>query len=130
MKLLAIVHSTHMGNTMQIAEAMAEVAPLTIAELGDAGKYDLSQFDAVGFGGGINAGSHDKKLMQYVQKLNAAPALSFVFSTSASGKGRKQNAKLIKLLEEKHDYSIQLQIANFKLCNRRGCLDREPQTGF
>lgn len=101
MKLLAIVHSTHMGNTMQIAEAMAEVAPLTIAELGDAGKYDLSQFDAVGFGGGINAGSHDKKLMQYVQKLNEAPALSFVFSTSASGKGRKQNAKLIKLLEEK-----------------------------
>ena len=42
----------------------------------------------------------------------------------------KDRDTIFKLLEEKHDYSIQLQIANFKLCNRRGCLDREPQTGF
>ena len=42
----------------------------------------------------------------------------------------KDRATIFKLLEEKHDYSIQLQIANFKLCNRRGCPDREPQTGF
>lgn len=101
MKLLAIVHTTHLGNTMQIAEAMAEVAPLTIVEFDDAGKYDLSQYDAVGFGGGINAGSHDKKLLDYVKKLQTIPKYSFVFSTSATGKSRKYNAKLIKLLEEK-----------------------------
>ena len=101
MKLLAIVHTMHLGNTMQIAEAMAEVAPLTIAELEDADKYNLSQYDAVGFGGGINAGCHDSKLLKYVEKLNTVPAYSFVFSTSATGKSRKYNAKLIKLLEQK-----------------------------
>lgn len=101
MKLLAIVHSTHMGNTMQIAEAMAEVAPLTIADFEDADKYNLAQYDAVGFGGGINAGSHDKKLLKYVEKLPTVPKYSFVFSTSATDKNRKYNAKLIKLLSEK-----------------------------
>ena len=101
MKLLAIVHSTHIGNTMQIAEAMAEIAPLTIAEFENADKYNLSQYDAVGFGGGINAGSHDNKLLEYVKKLKEVPKYSFVFSTSATGKSRKYNAKLIKLLESK-----------------------------
>lgn len=101
MKLLAIVHSTHIGNTMQIAEAMAEIAPLTIAEFENADKYNLSQYDAVGFGGGINAGSHDEKLLKYVQNLETVPRYSFVFSTSATGKSRKYNAKLIKLLESK-----------------------------
>lgn len=101
MKLLAIVHSTHIGNTMQIAEAMAEVAPLTIAPFEDADKYNLLQYDAVGFGGGINAGSQDNKLLEYVKKLKEVPKYSFVFSTSATGKSRKYNAKLIKLLESK-----------------------------
>ena len=101
MKLLAIVHSTHIGNTMQIAEAMAEIAPLTIAEFENADKYNLSQYDAVGFGGGINAGSHDEKLLKYVQNLETVPRYSFVFSTSATGKSRKYNAKLIKLLESR-----------------------------
>lgn len=101
MKLLAVVRSTHMGNTMQIAEAMAEVAPLTIADFDDIEKYNLSQYDAVGFGGGINAGSHDPKLMKFVEKLPAAPKYSFVFSTSATGKYQKYNKKLISLLEQK-----------------------------
>lgn len=101
MKLLAIVHSTHMGNTMQIAEAMAEVAPLTIADFENAYKYNLAQYDAVGFGGGINAGSHDGKLLKFVEKLQSIPKYSFVFSTSAMGKNRKYNAKLIKLLSDR-----------------------------
>ena len=42
----------------------------------------------------------------------------------------KDRDTIFQLLEEKHDYSIKLQMATFKLCNRRGCPDREPQTGF
>lgn len=101
MKLLAVVHSTHIGNTMQIAEAMAEIAPLTIAEFENIDKYNLSQYDAVGFGGGINAGSHDGKLLSFVQKLQSVPKYSFVFSTSATGKYQKHNKKLISLLESR-----------------------------
>lgn len=102
MKLLAIVQSSEKtGNTMQIAEAMAEVAPLTIAELKDAAKYNLEQFDAVGFASGINAGRHEPKLLKYVEGLEKAPKYSFVFSTSATGNYKKYNQKLIGLLKSK-----------------------------
>lgn len=42
----------------------------------------------------------------------------------------KDRDTIFKLLEEKNGISMKLQIANFKLCNRRGCPDREPQTGY
>ena len=101
MKLLAIVLSKHLGNTMRVAEAMAEAAPLTIVPLKDAGNYDLTQFDAVGFGSGINAGSHEPELINYVENLKEAPPRSFVFSTSATGKHERYNSKLIKALERR-----------------------------
>ncbi len=101
MKLLAIVCSKHLGNTMQIAEAMAEVAPLTITDFENAKNYKLSEYDAVGFGGSIYAGSHDKELIKFISKLENVPPYSFVFSTSATGNYKKQNGRLIKLLEEK-----------------------------
>lgn len=101
MKLLAIVCSEHLGNTMQLAEAMAEVAPLTIADFKDTEKYNLAEYDAVGFAGGIYAGSHDKKLLNFVEKLEKVPPYTFVFSSSATGKYQKQNGKLVKLLQQK-----------------------------
>ena len=101
MKLLAIVKSGEYGNTMQIAEAMAEVAPLTIAPFEELKYYNPKEFDAVGFGGGIIAGSHDKKLIEYVKKLKPVPAYSFVFSTSATKTYGKHNKKLVRLLEKK-----------------------------
>lgn len=42
----------------------------------------------------------------------------------------KDRDTIFKLLEEKNDISMKLQIANFKLCKQRGCAKREPQTGF
>lgn len=101
MKLLAIVKSGEYGNTMQIAEAMAEVAPLTIAPFEDLKYYNPNEYDAVGFGGGINAGSHSKELIEYVKKLKAVPAYSFVFSTSATKAYARHNKKLVRLLERK-----------------------------
>ena len=101
MKLLAIVCSKHLGNTMKLAETMAEVAPLTIADLKDAEKFNLDEYDIVGFAGGIYAGNHDKELFKFIEKLEKVPPYTFVFSTSATGNYQRQNKKLIKLLEEK-----------------------------
>lgn len=101
MKLLAIIKSGEYGNTMQIAEAMAEVAPLTIAPFEELKYYNPEEYDAVGFGSGINAGSHEKELIEYVKKLDSVPAYSFVFSTSATRAYGKHNKKLVRLLEKK-----------------------------
>ena len=101
MKLLAIVKSGEYGNTMQIAEAMAEVAPLTIAPFDELKYYRPEEYDAVGYGSGIVAGSHDRELIEYVKKLKDVPAYSFVFSTSATRAYGKHNKKLVRLLEKK-----------------------------
>ncbi|MCD8040385.1 MAG: flavodoxin, partial [Clostridia bacterium] len=100
MKFLAIVKSKHLGNTMQIAEAMAEAAPLTVAELSDLKYYNISEYDIVGFGGGIYYGKHDKELLEYVKKADNLPKYAFVFSTSGTG-SVNNNKALIAELEAK-----------------------------
>ena len=98
MKILAIVASKHLGNTRKIAEAMAEVAPITIADMNEAANYSFADYDIVGFGGGIYAGSHDRKLIKFAEGFNDKPVYTFVFSTSGTGKETYNNA-LIKALE-------------------------------
>lgn len=102
MKILAVVKSKHNDNTMKIAEAMSEVAPLTIVELENVKYYNLSEYDIVGFGSGIYYGKHDKELLNFVKKVCDKKAYSFVFSTSGSKNYEKNNSTLVKLLESKN----------------------------
>ena len=101
MKILAVVESPHQGNTMKIVQAMAEVTKMDITSVEEAPKYNFSYYDIVGFGSGIYAGSHDKKLVEFVNNFCDDEAYTFVFSTSGSG-NEKYNKKLIKLLEKKN----------------------------
>ena len=102
MKILLIVKSTHQQNTLKIAEAMSEVAPLTVVELANAGKYNLFEYDIVGFGSGIYYGKHDKELIKFVEALPDKNLYSFVISTSGSAKHSKYNKALSSLLEKKN----------------------------
>ena len=102
MKILLIIKSTHQQNTLKIAEAMSEVAPLTVVELENVKNYNLAEYDIVGFGSGIYAGKHDKELIEFIQTLSDKPAYSFVISTSGSNKFAKYNKKLVSLLESKN----------------------------
>ena len=102
MKILLIVKSTHQQNTLKIAEAMSDVAPLTVVELENARNYRLSDYDIVGFGSGIYYGKHDKELIKFVQTLSDNPAYSFVISTSGSSKFAKFNKTLVELLKSKN----------------------------
>ena len=102
MKILAIVKSKHNDNTMKIAEAMAEVAPLTIIDIENVKYYNLNEYDIVGFGSGIYFGKHDKEILDFVSKVCDKKAYSFVFSTSGSRNYQKNNSTLVKLLESKN----------------------------
>lgn len=102
MKILTIVKSKHNDNTLKIAEAMSEVAPLTVVRFEDAKHYKLSEYDIVGFGSGIYFGKHDKELLKFVKGLCDEKRFSFVFSTSGSKNFEKNNRTLIKLLEKKN----------------------------
>ena len=102
MKILIVVKSKHQGNTQKIAEAMAEVAPVTITMLEDVKNYKLSEYDIVGFCSGIYFGKHDKELLKFVKGVCDKKAYSFVFSTSGTKSFEKNNSALIKLLESKN----------------------------
>ena len=101
MKTLIIVESKHCGNTRKVAEAMAKAVPGTVVtDTKGAKSYDLHDFDLVGFGSGIYAGSFDKRITCFINALDGEPAKAFVFSTSGSG-DKSYNQKLIKLLGTK-----------------------------
>ena len=102
MKILLIVKSTHQQNTLKIAEAMSEVAPLTVVELENAKNYTLSEYDIIGFGSGIYYGKHDKALIQFVETVTDKPFYSFVISTSGTNNYQKYSKTLAKLLESKN----------------------------
>lgn len=102
MKILLIIKSTHQQNTLKIAEAMSEVAPLTVVELENAKNYNFKEYDIVGFGSGIYYGKHDKELMEFIETLCDKPAYSFVISTSGTNNYQKYNKALISLLKKKN----------------------------
>lgn len=102
MKILIIVKSKHNDNTLKIAEAMSEAAPVTLITLEDVSNYKLSEYDVVGFGSGIYFGKHDKELLRFVESLDDEKSYVFVFSTSGAKSFDKNNAALIKLLENKN----------------------------
>lgn len=102
MKILIIVKSKHNDNTLKVAEAMSEVAPVTIVNLDDVKYHNVGHYDIIGFGSGIYYGKHDKELIRYVENLNNEKAYTFVFSTSGSKSFEKNNSALVKLLESKN----------------------------
>lgn len=102
MKILIIISSTHMGNTRKIAEAMAQAAPVTIAEIENVSDYNLHDYDIVGFGSGIYFGKHDKNIMEFVNEASDNKAYTFVFSTSGASAFEKNNKPLVDLLKSKN----------------------------
>ena len=102
MKVLLVVKSSHQQNTLKIAEAMSEVAPLTVVELENAKNYNFKEYDIVGFGSGIYFGKHDNELIKFVESLCDKPAYSFVISTSGTNNYLKYSKKLVNLLESKN----------------------------
>lgn len=86
MKILVIIKSKHRQNTLKIAEAMAEVAPITICEVAEAEKFDLNRYDIVGLGSGIYAGKFGKDIFKFVTPHLDDLKNVFVFSTSGTGK--------------------------------------------
>ncbi len=96
MKILVLVDSHHQGNTMKIAEAMAEAAPLTVVRAEEAAGLDFADYDIIGFGGGIYFGKHGASVTEAAGLIHDRPV--FVFSTSGTGT-EKNNESLVSVLK-------------------------------
>ena len=81
-KSLVIVYSYHHGNTARRARAMADALGAVVKTVGDVRPEELREYELVGFGSGIDSGSHYKPLLDFADSLpHAAGRRAFIFST-------------------------------------------------
>jgi flavodoxin len=77
--------SYHRGNTKKIAEAIAARLGAEAVDIaGERFEASLSGADLIGFGAGIDGGSHYPRLLKFAENLpNANGKRAFIFSTAA-----------------------------------------------
>ncbi|MFP4233011.1 MAG: flavodoxin family protein, partial [Candidatus Aenigmatarchaeota archaeon] len=71
--------SVHNGNTMKVAEEMAEVLDCEVLKPEEV--EDLEDYDMVGFGSGIYFTNFHEEIIDLVERLNGGKK-AFIFSTS------------------------------------------------
>lgn len=83
-KSIIIVDSYHHNNTRKIANGFAKVLGCAVISSEQVKLEDLQQYQLLGFGSGIDSGSHYKSLLDLADQLPAVQATPvFIFSTSA-----------------------------------------------
>lgn len=101
MKSLIIVFSYHHKNTHKVAEVMAKVLDAKVKSPQQTVLEELSQYDLVGFGAGIDSGKHYRELLDFADALpQVTDKKAFIFSTSGMT-GEKKLAKDHLALREK-----------------------------
>ena len=85
-KVLLICISIRHGNTLRIAESMAEVAGAEILKPSDVDEKVITNYDIIGLGSGIYYGKHHKSLFKLLDKLELKRKPVFIFYTSGAPK--------------------------------------------
>lgn len=87
MRAIIVCCSSSHGNTAKIADAIAEVVLAQVVAPSDIGPQGLGEYDLVGFGSGIYAGSFDRELRRFVTSLpHIRHKSAFVFATAGFGR--------------------------------------------
>ena len=81
-KSLVIVYSYHHNNTEKVADAMASAFGCEKAHPDEKQCEDISDYDIVGFGAGIDSGKHYAQMLEFAGKLpSVRNKKAFIFST-------------------------------------------------
>ncbi len=103
MKSVIVCLSIHHGNTLKIAQKMAEVLGAEIKKPSEVKPKDLLNYDLVGFGSGIYAFRHHREVLKLAKNLpDMQQKPVFIFSTSGAKDGIKFHKALRQILEEKN----------------------------
>lgn len=102
MKAIIIYASTYKGNTKKIAKAMAEALPARLASVEEARHINLTEYDLIGLGSGINFAQHHAQLLNFVKQHHLEGADTFIFSTRCRPFLGSYHKALKKLLHTSH----------------------------
>ena len=81
MKTIIFYRSAYKGNTLKIAQKMAEVLGAGLVSTDTNPEVDVSEYDLIGFGSAINFAAHDVQLLRFAEKQNLKDKDVFIFST-------------------------------------------------
>lgn len=81
MKTIIFYRSSYRGNTLKIAESMADALFAELVSIDSNPSIDLSDYDLIGFGSAINFAAHDIRLQRFVTSQNLKGKNVFIFST-------------------------------------------------
>lgn len=81
MKVIIFYRSSYRGNTLKIAQSMAESLSAELVSIDNDPSSDLSEYDLIGFGSAINFAAHDIRLQQFVVEQGLEGKNVFIFST-------------------------------------------------
>ena len=81
MKTIIFYRSAYKGNTLKIAQKMAEALGAGLVSIDTNPEVDVSEYDLIGFGSAINFAAHDVQLLRFAEKQNLKDKDVFIFST-------------------------------------------------
>lgn len=81
MKSIIFYRSSYRGNTLKVAQSMAEAISAELVSIDSNPTIDLSEYDLIGFGSAINFAAHDIFLQRFVSEQNIKGKNIFIFST-------------------------------------------------
>ena len=108
-KALIICYSYHHNNTLKVAKAIAKILNAKIITTKEIYSINLSDFDLIGFGAGIDSGRHYQQLLSLAEELPLVnQKQSFIFSTSAVQGERKvfRDHKTLRDILTSKGYSV------------------------
>lgn len=101
MRAIIIYVSIYQGNTLKIAQAIANELSAVLVTAKEAEKIDLSDYGLIGLGSAINFAQHHKELLNYVESHNFKNLNVFIFSTRCRPFLGKYHQKLRRILLRK-----------------------------
>ena len=105
MRSLIVVYSYHHNNTLKIANEIANVLGGKVKAPVETTREELKEYDLIGFGAGIDSGSHYKELLDFAENQEEMRGKKcFIFSTSAiqgEDKVKKDHSQLRRILTTK-----------------------------
>ena len=101
MKTIIIYVSTYQSNTLKIARSMASELSASLATTLEAEKIDLSDYDLIGLGSGINFAQHHRELLSFAKSQELKNRNIFIFSTRCRPFLGKYHQALKKILSNK-----------------------------
>lgn len=101
MKTIIFYRSSYRGNTLKIAESMADALFAELVSIDSNPSIDLSDYDLIGFGSAINFAAHDIRLQRFVTSQNLKGKNVFIFSTRCRPFLGAYHSPLKKIIEAK-----------------------------